>query len=111
MGSVWKTILGVLLAVIIVVAGSSMLEANNNAVLAENYLHKAVAEYSASNFNAKVLNSLTKEAAQMGYELKETQNVKDSWGYTSYAILELRYSYEISAIGLSQTHGKSAIVY
>ena len=111
MGSIWKVILGVMTAVMIVVVGSAILGANNDALNADSFLHVAANTYSESNFNTQVLTHLQEEARKMNYELKLVEQIKRQEGDTAYAILQLNYNYEIPALQVSQEHAKLVVVY
>lgn len=110
MGSIWKTILGVFISVIIIYCGLGILWANNDAVAAESYLHTIGNEISAANLQETVIEDCKTQAKENGYELRY-QMVKDVEGYTSYVVLTLEYEYTVSFASLSGTHTKTMTVY
>lgn len=111
MESIWKTILGVLVAVLITLAGSAILHANNDAINAQNFLYGAANQYSASNFSETVLAECSRQAAEFGYTLSETEKITDICNTTQYVVLELTYTYRIPVLGVNREHSKTVVVH
>lgn len=69
MQSVFKTILGILIMVMILFSGLGVLWANNEAVAAENYIQRVADEVSTSNLREDVLKAEVEQAKKDGYTL------------------------------------------
>lgn len=110
MGSIFKTILGIVITIVIVYCGIGILWANNEAVAAETYLHEIGNEISAANLKESVISECVTQVSENDYEL-HYEIVHDMDGYASYVNLTLDYKYTVSFISLSGTHTKKMTVY
>lgn len=110
MQSIYKTILGILIMIMILYAGLGVLWANNEAVAAENYLQRVADEVSAANLRTEVLDAEVKQAKTDGYTLSYDV-MDDNYGVRHYVVLKLKYKYKVSVAALSGEHEKTMTVY
>jgi hypothetical protein len=110
MSSIFKTVLGVVIAAVIIYCGLGILWANNEAVAAENYLQNIGHQISEANLQESVILGCAKQAEENGYTLTwETVNGSD--GYAAYVNLTLAYEYRVSIASHSGTHTRTMTVY
>ena len=99
MSSIFKTILGIFISIVIVYSGIGIIGA-----AASSYLEYISNEIAASNFSQEVINELIAEASSgpNDYELKVT--TKGTEGTNRYAEVELTYTYRIKLLGVESEH-------
>lgn len=104
MSSIFKTILGIFISIVIVYSGLGIIGANNDANAASSYLEYISNEIAASNFSQEVIDELIAEASTSpnDYELKVT--TKGTENTNRYAELELTYTYRIKLLGVESEH-------
>ena len=104
MSSIFKTILGIFISIVIVYSGIGIIGANNDANAASSYLEYISNEIAASNFSQEVINELIAEASSgpNDYELKVT--TKGTEGTNRYAEVELTYTHRIKLLGVESEH-------
>lgn len=110
MQSVFKTILGILIMVMILFSGLGILWANNEAVAAESYIQRVADEVSSANLRTDVLDAEVDQAKKDGYTLSYDV-MDDNHGVRHYVVLKLHYQYKVSVAALSGTHEKTMTVY
>lgn len=110
MQSIFKTILGILIMVMILFSGLGVLWANNEAVAAENYIQRVANEVSAANLREDVLKAEVEQAKKDGYTLSYDA-MDDNHGMRHYVVLKLKYTYKVSVAALSGEHEKTMTVY
>lgn len=108
MGSIWKTILGLVVFILLVFGCINVVSANNDAVAAENYLNEVSEIISESNLSSNTIQKVIKEAKDNGYEL--TVNKKSTQIGSGYAELTLKYEYKIPMLGVSSEHEKHKVI-
>lgn len=111
MQSIFKTILGILIAVTIAYIGLSLIWANNEAVAADQYLHKIGAEVSSANLRDNVIIACQEQATSNGYEELRYEVFEDANSERKYVVLILKYRYSAGIASLSGPHEKSITVY
>lgn len=108
MGKVFETILDFVLLIVCTISLICIIGANNNAIVANDYLMNAEAIISASNINQNTINDCIADAQAQGYTLEA--DVYNQSNYSSrYAVLTLTYDYEIPLLGIDSTHTKVKI--
>lgn len=113
METIWKSILGIFISVMIIFSGLAILGANNAAAEAERYLYAAACEISAANFVEEVCQQKIEEASHYDYALSiemAGDKVEDAF-YTGYAVLIMEYPYDVPLIGLHSMQRKQLVVY
>lgn len=110
MSAIWKTILGFLIAVVIIVCSIGIIKANNDAVAANDYLGELATTIAESYFSQSVINECVAEATSNGYKLEVLLYGNDEPGGKKAAKLELTYNYEIAVIGVLSEHTKQKII-
>lgn len=109
MESIFKVILGIFISVIIVFSGFGVLEANNEAMEAEHYLHAVGRMISESDFSKEVVRTAIEKADAQGYKLY-VQYAMDGQDIL-YAVVSLEYPYDIALFHLHTMHRKQITVY
>lgn len=110
MHSIYKTILGILIMVLILYVGMGVLWANNEAVEASSYLNTVGDEISCANLRQNVIDSCVEQAAENNY-LLTYEVVENTDGTRAYVVLTLSYKYTVSVAALSGWHQKTLTVY
>lgn len=108
--SVFKVVLTVLLSIAVVLSGTSLVAANVDVVVANNYFDDVATVISESNYSESVIQDCIDDATENGYTL--TVNVIGSTepGMKRYAELTFEYYYQIALFGVKDLKTKTKIV-
>ena len=107
---VFKTFVGVLVAVIIIGCGLGVTTGFSQMVAADNYMESVAKVIVESNYNANVIDDCKDEAMENGYNLQVELQRAIKAGVKTYGKITLMYYFEIPLFGIKQQKIQTKII-
>ena len=99
---IFKTFVGVLVAVMITSTGLAVITGFSKSVAANNYMESVSKVIVESNYAPNVINACIMEATDNGYSLDVKVERARKAGVKVYAEIALSYCFEIKLLGIKQ---------
>ncbi|MBR1630023.1 MAG: hypothetical protein IJ679_12295 [Lachnospiraceae bacterium] len=102
MDSIFKSFLGVFFLLVLSCTGIGLVEASIDARSADSYLSSVVSQIESGHYSTSVVSACKKDAESRGYELNV--DIQENTLGECFGTAELTYVYQVSFLGLKQTH-------